>query len=68
MEDEKSRRKTIHEKLSEMAMKEEGRENEKSKKIRKETRDQLLEEAEVERQLGEDSGHLENDLQGEEED
>ena len=67
MEDKKIRKKTLHELLGEKAEEEEGREEEKNLKKRKETKDELLEEEEVEHQLGEDSGHSEDDLQGEEE-
>ena len=67
MEEENNRKKTLHEKLDEVAMEEEGMETEKSASIRKETKDEMEEEAEVEHQLGEKSGHMEDDLQGEEE-
>lgn len=56
----------IREVLAEEAIKEEGEQEIKDEKERKESLEQKEEEALVEQNLGERSGHLEDDLQGEE--
>ena len=62
-----NRRKTIHELLKEDTIEEDGIEEEKDVKIRKETRDEMGEEEIVEENLGEEAGHSEDELQDEEE-
>jgi len=59
--------KPARELLHEKSVQEEGEEKIKGEKERKKKKEQMEEEAEVEERLGEDSRHLENHLQGEEE-
>jgi uncharacterized Zn finger protein (UPF0148 family) len=63
----KSKRKTSHEILKEKAIEEDGAKEIKNESEEKEFKEETEEEALVEENLGEDSGHLENHLQGEEE-